>query len=73
MNRECSTSILIKHGIPFEIKNDGAHLIVKYADQIVDFWPGTGKFIFRQGDNQGRGVFTLLKRLGIKEGQHDKA
>lgn len=59
-NRESSPSILRQKGIEFEIKNMGAHLIVKGRDCLIDFWPGTGKFIARDG-KKGRGVFNIIK------------
>lgn len=65
-NRTHGAELLKLYGIAFTEKNDGAHLIVRHDDKVVDYWPGTGKFIFRQGNNKGRGVFTLLKRLGIQ-------
>lgn len=62
-NRESSVRILIKRGIEFESKNAGAHLIVKHAGITVDYWPGTGKFIARNQQGKGRGIFTLIKFL----------
>lgn len=59
-NRENSPQILADRGIEFESKNWGAHLIVKGKDCLIDFWPGTGKFIARNG-RRGRGVFNLIK------------
>jgi hypothetical protein len=65
-NRHRSTEMLATLGVQFEIKNDGAHLIVTHDDKKVDFWPGTGKFIPRKkGGKSGRGVFNLLQLLGI--------
>ena len=65
-NRERSCAMLRYLGVQFEAKNDGAHLIVRHEGQTVDFWPGTGKFIPRKpGSRHGRGVFNLLKYLGI--------
>jgi len=58
-NRENSQDILIERGIKFTVKNEGAHLIVEGKESIIDFWPGTGKFITRNGKT-GRGVFTLI-------------
>lgn len=59
-NRESSSMLLREQGIEFEEKNAGAHLIVKGRDCLIDFWPGTGKFITRNG-KKGRGVFNLIK------------
>jgi hypothetical protein len=65
-NRERSAGMLQGLGIQFEVKNDGAHLIVRHEGQTVDFWPGTGKFIPRAPRSRhGRGVFNMLKLLGI--------
>lgn len=61
-SRENSPKILTERGIEFEIKNQGVHLIVRGNGHVVDFWPGTGKFIMRErGSRKGRGVFNLLK------------
>lgn len=60
-NREQSAEILQRAGILFESKNVGAHLIVQAGRTIVDFWPGTGKWIPR-GQREGRrGVRNLIK------------
>jgi hypothetical protein len=65
-NRCRSTGMLTGLGLQFEVKNDGAHLIVRHEGQTIDFWPGTGKFIPREpGAKHGRGVFNMLKYLGI--------
>lgn len=65
-NRCRSTGMLTGLGLQFEIKNDGVHLIVRHEGQTVDFWPGTGKYKPRKpGTQYGRGVFNLLKYLGI--------
>lgn len=59
-NREQSAQYLKRHDIPFETKNNGAHLIVEGKDCFVDFWPGTGKWITRKGE-RGFGVRNLVK------------
>jgi hypothetical protein len=56
-NTESSTSIIEGSGIPFESKNNGAHLIVAGR---WDYWPSTGLFIDRETKKKGRGVFNLL-------------
>jgi len=58
-NRELSRARLEREGITFERKNNDAHLIVYGAKITVDFWPGTGKWIARDG-TQGRGVAGLV-------------
>ncbi len=65
-NRENSAKVLADHGVQFETKNIGAHLIVTHGGKTADFWPGTGKYILRGGGKPGRGVFNLLKLLGAK-------
>lgn len=63
-NRCRSTGMLTGLGLQFEIKNDGAHLIVRHNGLTVDFWPGTGKYIPRTPKaKHGRGVFSLIKLL----------
>lgn len=68
-NREDSPALLRQHGVTFDSRNNGAHLIVKHAGKTVDFWPGTGKWIDRFAPSgrapNGRGVFKLLKHLGV--------
>ena len=59
-NRERSLELLGEKGISYKEKNGGAHLVVSGAKGVVDFWPGTGKWIARYG-KQGRGVFNLIK------------
>jgi len=66
MNRQRSLDLLEKHSITFESKNDGAHLIVTHNKHVIDFWPGTGKFIPRGTTKTGRGVFNLLNYLGVE-------
>lgn len=61
-NRQKSADMLMSIGIEFDSKNDGAHLIVKGNGVIVDFWPGTGKYIPR-GGKAGRGVFNLIRLI----------
>ena len=67
-NKESSTEMLESLEIPFSSHNFGTHLVVTHPHNRkikVDFWPSTGKFIFRDTGKKGRGVFNLLKRLGI--------
>ena len=64
-NRETSPAILREHGISFEVKNDGAHLVVKHNGFTADFWPGTGKYQVRTKGWYRRGVFNLLRDLGV--------
>lgn len=65
-NRNSSAQILRDKGIAFDEKNLGAHLIVKHDGKVADFWPGTGKYQVRGTGKYKRGVFNLLKDLGVK-------
>lgn len=65
-NRQKSTDVLRSHGVQFESKNGGAHLVVFAGNQVADFWPGTGKWIIRGAAEYRRGVFKLLLALGVK-------
>lgn len=61
-NREASAAILRAHDVGFRESNGGAHLIVRGR---FDFWPGTGKWRDRETRAEGRGVFPLLRALGV--------
>ena len=61
-NRESSPKLLEQAGVEFQSCNNGAHVIVTGAGwELIDFWPGTGKWIARETKHKGRGVFNLLK------------
>lgn len=72
-NREDSRHILCEADLPFEMRNGGAHLIVRSSwGDVFDFWPGTGKFIestkskaFKETGHRrkGRGVRSLVAML----------
>ena len=62
-NRKNSALFLTERGISFTSKNSGAHLIVEYTDGLIDFWPGTGRWIARSG-KKGFGVKNLLNYMG---------
>jgi hypothetical protein len=62
-NREKSAEYLRQRGIPFEEKNNGAHLIVEGRDCFIDFWPGTGRWNSRCGC-KGFGVRHLVVFIG---------
>lgn len=64
-NRENSAEILTQRGVSFTPKNGGAHLIVNHNGKVADFWPGTGKYQVRGAGPYKRGVFNLLKDLGV--------
>jgi hypothetical protein len=61
-HRDNSARILREHDVGYAVRNDGAHLVVRGT---VDFWPGTGLWIVRATREEGRGVFALLRHLGV--------
>lgn len=65
-NRENSAAILTERGVAFEAKNGGAHLVVSHGGKVADFWPGTGLYGLRKKRGYRRGVFNLLRELGVK-------
>ena len=65
VNREWSANKLTELGVVFESCNKGAHLIVVGNTCYIDFWPGTGKWISRDGAT-GRGINSLLRLIGVK-------
>lgn len=68
-NRESSAQYLKDKDIPFTSKNNGAHLIVEGFDCFIDFWPGTGRWISRNG-KRGFGVRNLVNYI-LKEQSDD--
>lgn len=64
-NRETTPDLLRRHGIQFDEKNGGAHLIVRHAGKVADLWPGTGKYQVRGSGKYRRGVFNLLRDLDV--------
>lgn len=62
-NRVSSAALLTSAGIPFESKNNGAHLVVQVGQAIADFWPGTGLWSIRGTGKQSRGVRKLISAL----------
>lgn len=61
-HREHAPLALARRGFYFEVKNEGAHLIVRAALGKIDYWPGTGLWICRYGP-RGRGLRPLLQHL----------
>lgn len=60
-NRISSAELLRAANIPFESNNMGAHLVVTAGSFVVDFWPGTGKWIARENSaTHMRGVRSLV-------------
>lgn len=71
-----STRALLELYPEIEVRelNAGMHLVLRYNGRTIDFWPTTGKWIDRHhaGAHQ-RGVFRLLKSLGLPERQDGQA
>lgn len=65
-NRKCSAEILEQRNVKFESKNGGAHLILKGPKGFIDFWPGTGRWVDRNG-KRGFGIRKLLRHLNVEE------
>jgi phage host-nuclease inhibitor protein Gam len=63
INRQNGAMRLIDNGIEFHVKNNGAHLIVNHNNKIVDFWPGTGKWIVRNSSIKRKGIINLINFL----------
>jgi len=62
-NLETSTQLLIDNNISFKSHNYGVHIAVVGNNEIIDFWPSTGKWIVRKTNIKGRGIFKLLRRI----------
>lgn len=65
-NKTNSTDLLKQHSINFEEKNNGVHLIIHHNDKTLDFYPSTGLWRDRENKRQKRGIFPLLRYLGVK-------
>ena len=65
-NRENSPKVLDEHGISYEAKSGGIHLIVTGNTCLIDFWPGTGRWIARN-EKVGYGVWRLVAAI-LKDG-----
>ena len=65
-NRNESALYLERLSIPFVSHNYGVHLIIDSENGIIDFWPGTGKWIARSGA-AGRGVRNLVTYIKGKD------
>ena len=62
-NLQRSTQLLIGEGIGFTTNNFGIHLIIDSYRGKVDFWPSTGRWVFRDKDFRGRGVQSLISHI----------
>lgn len=64
-NKTFAVDMLKKCGVAFKVKNGGEHVIVA-GNPATDYWPGTGLFIQRATKKEGRGIYNLLKLIGVK-------
>jgi len=64
-NRNSGLKHLERELIPFEIKNNGVHLVVEGNKGFIDYWPGTGRWISRSGI-KGFGVRNLINAIKIE-------
>lgn len=63
-NRDNAPKILEEAGISFSSHNLGAHLVVRAYGWVVDCWPGTGRWTFRDTTRfHGFGIFSMIQRL----------
>lgn len=66
--RDDAPRILAQHDVGFRSYNDGVHLFVRGR---VDFYPGTQNWRDRKTYKVGRGVFALLRHLGVQTEARD--
>lgn len=63
-NRQSSAELLKAKEVPYNVHNNGAHLVIRFGIFWIDFWPGTGLWHARiPVDHHGRGVFNLIAFL----------
>lgn len=56
------TQRLIDEDIFFRVYNNGWHLVVHDGDDLIDFWPSTGRWVVRDGlDDHRFGVESLIE------------
>lgn len=60
-NHASSIALLDKHGVQYETLTEHHLRIGEF-----DFWPSTGMYIQRKTKRRGRGIFGLLRRLGVE-------
>jgi hypothetical protein len=67
-NRQSSADMLKAAGVAFVEANAGAHLIVQTQAGLIDFWPGTGLWIWRGRKERHGGVRKLLAAVRTANG-----
>lgn len=66
-NKNHSLQLLSDLGVPFEQKSEH-HFVISWRDKTADFWPTTGQWRIRPSTQYFRGVFHLLRDLGVGRG-----
>ena len=61
--RDAGAKLMRELGVPFELKNGGAHLILQHKNMTIDFWPGTSKWLVRGQSRSYQGIELLLTVL----------
>ncbi|KGK43259.1 hypothetical protein LH51_01070 [Nitrincola sp. A-D6] len=62
-NRDNARHLLERHGIAYWSHNEGVHLMVAGNYQLIDFWPGTGRWTSRNKEVSGFGIQGLLEMI----------
>jgi len=60
INRVNGLKVLIENGLSYVEFSGGVHVVVEGK---IDYWPITGKFIVRENNKSGRGIFNLIKTI----------
>lgn len=60
-----STQIIKSKKLSYIPRNHGTHLTIFHLNLVAEFWPATGTWKIRNSTKEGRGVFKLLKQLGV--------
>lgn len=56
--------VLKKNDIQFELKEDGAHIVIHHDEQKIDFWQATGTWCPRGCPRKTQtGIDTLIKYI----------
>jgi hypothetical protein len=66
-NSACADLLLNMYSVNYDAKAGSTHLVIRHSDRVIDFWPGTGTWIDRANGVQRRGVFNLLRYIGVKK------
>lgn len=59
-----SKEVFSENNIPFEIKNNGYHIIIRTGGNRYDFWPTSGKFMVNNDFKvQSGGITKLVEKI----------